>query len=167
MNTKIFTDGSSLGNPGPGGFCAIIEKDGETYIAKGNEDYTTNNRMEMSAIIAGLYWLRKNYPKESTCAVYSDSSLLIDTMNKGWKRKKNLDLWKKLDSATNAFDKISWNWIKGHANHLQNTKADKIAVAEALKAKKNAGAQKKHPTSKPEESKSPTVQNGLFDSENF
>ena len=62
MLLQIFTDGSSLGNPGPGGFCAIIKSGSKTFIIKGGEKYTTNNRMEMSAVIAGLYCVHKNSP---------------------------------------------------------------------------------------------------------
>jgi len=138
MPAKIFTDGSSLGNPGPGGFCAIIKIDDREVAVKGGSVDTTNNRMEMSAIIAGLYWVRKNYPKEKICAVYSDSSLVIDTLNKNWKRKKNLDLWEKMDSIIAEFDDISLNWIRGHAGHKENEQADKIAVTEAKKQQKAA-----------------------------
>lgn len=133
MDIQIFTDGSSLGNPGPGGFCALIKKGGKTIIVKGGDPHTTNNRMEMSAIIAGLYWLHKKFPKAKTCAVYSDSNLIIETIKKGWKRKKNLDLWAKLDSQITKFEEITWHWIRGHAGHPENTKADRIAVKEARK----------------------------------
>lgn len=135
MSIEIYTDGSSLGNPGPGGFCAIIKNDNETTIVKGGEPHTTNNRMEMAAIIAGLYWVTKNLPQEKTCAVYSDSNLIIQSLKQGWKRKKNLDLWEKLDTVRHQFEKISWNWIRGHAGHPENTKADKVAQAEANKQK--------------------------------
>jgi len=134
MKIELFTDGSCLGNPGPGGFCAVIKKDNTiTKIIKGGAPSTTNNRMEMSAIIAGLYFLHKNLPAIRTCKVYSDSSLVISTLNDGWKRKKNLDLWEKLDHLVKLFDRISWKWIKGHAGHPENTLADKTALAEAIK----------------------------------
>lgn len=153
MEVKIFTDGSSLGNPGPGGFCAIIQTPSKTHIAKGGETDTTNNRMEMSAIIAGLYFLRKNLPQVTQCAIYSDSSLIIQSMKEGWKRKKNVDLWGKLDKLIVQFKKIDWNWIRGHAGHPQNTKADKIAVEEAEKQKKlvrkSASAHPKNTPAKP------------------
>ena len=133
MSVEIFTDGSSLGNPGPGGFCALIKKGGETIIVKGGEAHTTNNRMEMSAVIAGLHYLHTHFPKELECVVFSDSSLVISTITKGWKRKKNIDLWSKLDSIAEKFEKISWRWIKGHAGHTENEKADKVAFGEAKK----------------------------------
>lgn len=130
---QIYTDGSSLGNPGPGGFCAIIKTGAKEIIVKGGTGHTTNNRMEMSGIIAGLYWIHKNLPKEKKCSVFSDSNLIIQSILKGWKRKKNLDLWAKLDNIISKFDEISWHWVKGHAGHKENTKADKIAVEEAIK----------------------------------
>lgn len=133
MKVQIFTDGSSLGNPGPGGFCAIVKYDSKTHIVKGGVKHTTNNRMEMSAIIAGLYWIYKNLPEEKKCAVFSDSNLLISTLNKNWKRKKNLDLWEKINALIYKFEKIDWHWVRGHAGHKENTQADKIAVREAEK----------------------------------
>lgn len=133
---QIFTDGSSLGNPGPGGFCAIIKQGSKTIIAKGGEKHTTNNRMEMSAIIAGLYYIIKRFPDEKFCEVYSDSNLIIATLKHGWKRKKNVDLWAKLDALICKFEKISWHWIRGHSGHKENTKADRVAVLEAKKRKR-------------------------------
>lgn len=139
MEVKIFTDGSSLGNPGPGGFGALIKKEGKKFVVKGGEAHTTNNRMEMSAIIAGLYWLHKKFPEVKTCAIFSDSQLVISTLNHGWKRKKNLDLWKKLDALVEKFDEISWHWVRGHAGHPENTQADKIAFLEAKRFAKLSG----------------------------
>lgn len=137
MEISIFTDGSSLGNPGPGGFCALVKKSGKSFIVKGGDPHTTNNRMEMSAIIAGLYWLHKKFPNVKTCKIFSDSNLIIATLNHGWKRKKNTDLWEKLDHIITKFERIDWHWIKGHAGHPENTKADRIAVGEAKIRKKN------------------------------
>lgn len=133
---SIFTDGSSLGNPGPGGFCAIIKHDKKKIIVKGGEPHTTNNRMEMSAIIAGLYSAHKKFPSEKRCAVFSDSSLIISTLKYQWKRKKNLDLWEKMDRVSGKFEEISWHWLKGHSGHPENTEADRIAVEESNKRKK-------------------------------
>lgn len=133
MKIEIYTDGSSLGNPGPGGFCAIIKRAAKTVIAKGGENHTTNNRMEISAVISGLYIAHKRFPSDKQCAVYSDSTLVINTMSRSWKRKKNKDLWEKLDAIVKLFKRIEWHWIRGHAGHIDNTKADKIAVAEAVK----------------------------------
>lgn len=142
MEVQIFTDGSSLGNPGPGGFGALIKKNGRKFIVKGGEPNTTNNRMEMSAIIAALYWLHKKFPTLKTCAIFSDSLLIISTLNHGWKRKKNLDLWEKLDSARGKFDEITWSWVRGHSGHPENTEADKIAWTEAKKRQKQLRTKK-------------------------
>ncbi len=133
MVIKIYTDGSSIGNPGPGGFCALVKVEGKTIIVKGGEDHTTNNRMEMAGVIAGLHYVHKHFPAEKTCAVFSDSSLVIESMKKGWKRKKNLDLWEKMDAIVAQFEAISWNWVRGHNGHPENTKADKVAFGEAKK----------------------------------
>ena len=127
----IFTDGSSKGNPGPGGFGAIVIFEGEVAELGGREEHTTNNRMEMAAVIAGLAWIRKNVPEVQECTVYSDSSLVIQTLLQGWKRKKNLDLWEKIDNVRKEFKKISWEWVRGHNGHPQNTEADSVAVKEA------------------------------------
>jgi len=136
VKAEIFTDGSSLGNPGPGGFCALVRVGGKTTIVKGGDTDTTNNRMEMSAIIAGLYFLHTKFPNASPVEVISDSSLIMDTMNKGWKRKKNKDFWEKMDFITSKFDEITWTWVRGHAGHKENTKADQVAVVEAKKQQK-------------------------------
>lgn len=135
MSIRIFTDGSSLGNPGPGGFCAIIKQGTDTHIVKGGDAHTTNNRMEMAAIIAGLYWVSKNFPDSRECSVTSDSNLIIQSLKQGWKRKKNLDLWEKLDHVIDKFEKIDWIWVRGHAGHKENEMADKVAVTEAIKQK--------------------------------
>lgn len=87
----------------------------------------------MSAIIAGLYYVHKKLFSEREIEVFSDSSLIIETMRRSWKRKKNLDLWTKLDAIASKFDEIQWHWIRGHAGHKENTKADRIAVLEARK----------------------------------
>lgn len=139
MEVRLFTDGSSLGNPGPGGFCAIAEVKGlgsavgKKFIIKGGDPHATNNRMEMSAVIAGLYWVHKKFPEIKRCQVFSDSQLVTSTLKHGWKRKKNKDLWEKLDRLIGKFDRLEWHWIRGHAGHPENTKADRIAVAEAKK----------------------------------
>lgn len=90
----------------------------------------------MSAILAGLFAVSKKFPSEKTCAVFSDSNLVIQTLTEGWKRKKNLDLWEKIDRIIEKFDHIDWHWIRGHAGHKENTQADRIAVQEAKKRKR-------------------------------
>lgn len=163
MHPLLFTDGSSLGNPGPGGFGAIIKYDGNKVIVKGGADDTTNNRMEMSAVIAGLAWIHKHLPEARACTVYSDSSLVIDTLNKGWKRKKNLDLWKKLDHIRAQFDSVTWQWIRGHNGHKENTEADRVAVQESTKRQKALASGKKKAPRVQAVSTSPQAE--LFDAE--
>lgn len=132
-NIKMYTDGSSLGNPGPGGYAAIIQKNGQEKIVSGGCPHTTNNRMEMMAIIRALQFIKKYFPRD-TIEIFSDSKLIIETLTKNWKRKKNRDLWAELDEAKYGLD-ISFQWVKGHSTNFQNNRADKIAVKEAEKQK--------------------------------
>src|ERR1700751_1974024 len=91
----IFTDGACLGNPGPGAAAAIVNVDGSKTILTDGDPDTTNNRMELLAAIIGL----ESLPVGSIVTLYSDSQYLVNTFTKGWKRKKNVDLWKRLDAA--------------------------------------------------------------------
>ena len=91
----IYTDGSCIGNPGPGGWAAIIIENGATRELHGRDDHTTNNKMEILAAIKGI----EATPSGADVRVHSDSSYLINTMTKNWKRNKNRDLWARLDSA--------------------------------------------------------------------
>ena len=91
----IYTDGSCSGNPGPGGWAAVIEHDGEKTRLSGGERSTTNNRMEIMAAIKGL----EAAPPGATAVIHSDSEYLVKTMTKGWKRNVNRDLWEQLDLA--------------------------------------------------------------------
>ena len=120
----IYTDGSCLGNPGPGGWGAIVEHDGQSDSLSGGEPKTTNNRMEITAAIKGL----EATPPGATVAVYSDSEYVVKTMTKGWKRNANRDLWEQLDRAANARN-VDFKWVRGHAGHPQNEEADRLAVA--------------------------------------
>ena len=122
----IFTDGSCIGNPGPGGWAAIIVENGGSRKVHGSDENTTNNRMEVLAAIQGI----EATPSGVDVRVHSDSSYLINTMTKGWKRNKNQDLWARLDFEV-AKRNVQWNWVKGHAGHPLNEKADRIANAEA------------------------------------
>ncbi|MCD6109838.1 ribonuclease HI [bacterium] len=133
-NIVVYTDGSCLGNPGSGGWAAIIIQNGNEFVLKGGQVSTTNNRMEMKAIIETVKWLSENV-KDVPVDVYSDSSLIINSINEGWKRKVNLDLWEEFDKAMNSLKdvKIKWNWVKGHANNDLNNRVDKLAVNESKK----------------------------------
>lgn len=141
---KIYTDGSCLGNPGEGGWGAIIQHNDEEKILKGGEEYTTNNRMEMTGIIAALSWVKKNIvtnhsEEKFTIHIFSDSRLIIETLTKNWKKKMNTDLWAEMDDAMSDLVhqkvKITWNWVKGHSTNILNQRVDKIAVAESTKLK--------------------------------
>jgi ribonuclease HI len=131
MKTKIYTDGSCLGNPGPGGWAALIREGAKETRIQGGEPYTTNNRMELGAVIHAL----KKVPTATDIEVYSDSSWVINTMTKNWKRKKNLDLWEELMPLVQGKE-ISWNWVKGHAGHPENEDCDVRAFEQATLQKK-------------------------------
>lgn len=139
----MYTDGSCLGNPGEGGWGAIILHEDQEKILHGGEEYTTNNRMEMTAIIAGLNWIKKNIipdgeEKKYIIELFSDSRLIIDTIMKHWKKKMNTDLWAMMDDAKENLT-IHWNWVKGHSTDIMNHRVDKIAVAESTKLKNKKG----------------------------
>ncbi|NBQ82670.1 MAG: ribonuclease HI [Alphaproteobacteria bacterium] len=144
MSVSIYTDGSCLGNPGPGGWGAILVYGDVEKELSGGEDNTTNNRMELMAAIMALEAL--NRPVEVTLT--SDSVYLKDGITKwihGWKKngwktaaKKpvaNQDLWQRLDAAI-APHRITWAWVKGHAGHPMNERCDDLArqAAEGIKA---------------------------------
>ena len=118
----IFTDGACKGNPGAGGWAAIVRFEGLDKELKGYVPDTTNNKMELTAAIRGLEVL----PSGSKAIVYSDSSYLVNTMTKGWKRNTNKDLWGSLDMLTSHID-VEWQWIRGHSGHSENERADKLA----------------------------------------
>jgi len=134
---EIFTDGACRGNPGPGGWAAILRYRGVEKELTGYDPDTTNNRMEKMAAIAGLEALKR------PCRVrlYSDSQYLRDGITKwinGWKRRgwrtadkqpvKNVDLWQRLDAAS-ARHVVAWEWVRGHAGHPENERADALARA--------------------------------------
>ena len=134
-SVEIYTDGACSGNPGPGGWGAILRFKGIEKELKGGEAQTTNNRMEMTAVLEALNALTR------PCAidVYTDSEYVKKGMTewlRGWKARgwktadkkpvKNDDLWKALDEAA-ARHKVSWHWVKGHAGHPENDRADALA----------------------------------------
>jgi len=130
----IHTDGSCSGNPGPGGWGAVIHFEDQEFRLSGGEKDTTNNRMEMKAIIEALKWLKKEKENlaDKTIKIFSDSNLIIQTMNQGWKKKANQDLWAEIDKQR-AWLNITWKWVKGHANNKYNNLADELAVSETQK----------------------------------
>lgn len=141
MEIWIYTDGSCIGNPGPGGWAAILLRGNDEVILKGAEQDTTNNRMEMMAIIKALDYLRNKSKikdeelQEAKIKIHSDSNLVIQTFKQNWKRKKNLDLWEQLDKLRAWLD-IEWIWVKGHSDDAYNNKADQLANEQARKISK-------------------------------
>ena len=126
----IHTDGACKGNPGPGGWGTVIEQNGNQQKLSGSEPQTTNNRMEMTAVIKGLEAVESS----SKVLISSDSTYVINTMTKGWKRKANHDLWDQLDSLVRGRD-VSWRWVRGHNGDRGNELADALATKEAGTAK--------------------------------
>ena len=123
--TDIYTDGACIGNPGPGGWGVVILNENDNQFLSGGEKNTTNNRMEIMAVIEGL----KNV--ESTdLTVYSDSTYVINTITKGWKKNKNQDLWEILEKLVSEKN-VKWKWVKGHSGNEFNEKADQLAYGEA------------------------------------
>ena len=119
---EIYTDGACLGNPGPGGWAAIIAGDAGGHEVKGREEKTTSNRMEVTAAIKGL----ARIPPGSQVRIESDSQYLVYTMTKNWKRKANHDLWDELDKLV-AERNVDWLWIRGHGGHPGNERANRLA----------------------------------------
>jgi ribonuclease HI len=130
----IFTDGACLNNPGSGGWCAILRYKEHEKILKGKEANTTNNRMELKAVIEALKALK--YPCE--VEIYSDSTYVVKGINewlenwvkKDFKKVKNEDLWREYLEVSKPH-KVTLHWIKGHNNHRENEICDKIAKEEA------------------------------------
>lgn len=136
--TGVFTDGSAEGNPGPGGWGAVLVVDGQVVTQDyGSEPHTTNNRMELTAMIAGL----KMLPAETPTDVYTDSELIVNTLTKwaegwkarGWRRKTgpiaNLELVKEAYDLSRAKPKANIRWIKAHSGYRWNEYADSLATA--------------------------------------
>ena len=121
----IYTDGSCLGNPGPGGWGALVFGESEEpQRLSGHEAQTTNNRMELMAAIQGL----EAVPAGSKVVLHSDSSYLVNTMTKNWKRRVNHDLWERLDTLSGSHN-VEWRWVRGHNGDRWNEAADRLAVA--------------------------------------
>lgn len=145
MHVDIFTDGAARGNPGPGGFGVVpkfCDKTGELYVKElwQGFEHTTNNRMELLAVITGLEALKQ--PCE--VSLYSDSQYVVNAFNqhwvegwlkRGWKNAKkdpvkNRDLWERLLRAKDGHD-VTFIWVKGHAGHFENERCDELATAAA------------------------------------
>ena len=142
MEIKIYTDGACIGNPGPGGWAAIIISEGGKNELFGGEKLTTNNRMELTAAIKALEYYNSQEGKQPSMEqieIYTDSvyvkegiTVWITSWEKNnWKTTdkknvKNVDLWKKLKELS-QINKIEWHWIKGHSQHPMNDLADELA----------------------------------------
>lgn len=140
----LYTDGACSGNPGPGGWCAILEYNGREMELVGSQWDTTNNRMELTAVIEGL----KKLKEPCTVELYSDSKYIIDALEKGWAwswRKKgwiksdkqpalNPDLWEELLDLTKVHE-LHCHWVKGHSKNSKNDRCDKLAVEQWKKLK--------------------------------
>ena len=138
----IYTDGACSGNPGPGGWGAILEWNGREKELSGGERETTNNRMELSGVIFALSALKE------PCAVdlYTDSKYVFDAVDKGWvytwrkngwrkadkKPALNVDLWERLLPLLEKH-RVTWHWVKGHAENEKNNRCDALAVAQSKK----------------------------------
>jgi ribonuclease HI len=134
-HVEIYTDGACSGNPGPGGWGALLRFNGVEKEMNGGEEETTNNRMEMMAVIEALGALKKS----SHVKLYTDSKYVMQGVTEwmdGWKAKnwktaakkpvKNVDLWKRIDDAVQAHN-VEFIWVKGHAGHPENERADELA----------------------------------------
>ena len=134
-DVEIFTDGACRGNPGPGGWGAVLRYGKHEKELYGGEACTTNNRMELTAAIKALESLKRSCSVQLT----TDSSYvrngitewLLEWKKRGWKTAakkpvKNIDLWQRLDQAVQAHQ-VSWHWVKGHSGHPENERADKLA----------------------------------------
>ncbi|HOY76344.1 MAG TPA: ribonuclease HI [Hyphomonadaceae bacterium] len=132
---EIWTDGACSGNPGPGGWGAVIRTNGVDTELHGGEPATTNNRMELMAAIASL----EHHAPGTKLTLHTDSTYVKDGLTKwiiGWKRNgwktadkkpvKNQDLWMRLEAAASAH-KVDWRWVKGHSGHKENDRADALA----------------------------------------
>ena len=146
VQVTIYTDGSCLGNPGPGGWACILTDGKREKVISGGEYYTTNNRMELTAVIKGLQCIKKPCDVE----VVTDSKYIVDAFNKNWikswkkynfkkcdgKRVKNLEYWQLLISLAEKYN-VKFRWVKGHSYHTYNNRCDALAVKQAKRFRKS------------------------------
>ncbi len=136
-HVEIFTDGACSGNPGPGGWGVVLRSKNTEKELSGAEKDTTNNRMEMMAVIAGLEALKR----DCRVTITTDSQYVMKGMTEwlpGWKARnwrtaskqpvKNADLWQRLETAVQPHQ-VEWQWVRGHNGHAENERADQLAVA--------------------------------------
>ena len=134
----VYTDGASKGNPGPGGYGVVLKSGTHYKELSGGVAQTTNNRMELLAVIVGLEAVKREC---ADIVVYSDSTYVVNAINKGWlfewekkglQKRKNCDLWERF-LVIYRKHRVRMVWIKGHAGHLENERCDRLAVSEAEK----------------------------------
>jgi ribonuclease HI len=140
-HVKLYTDGACKGNPGPGGWGALLVYGSTEKELSGHEENTTNNRMELRAAIEGLKALK------NPCRIdlYTDSSYMRDGMmqwrfgweKRGWKKVANVEIWQELIAAAARHD-ITWHWVRGHDGHPENERVDVLASDAALEVQKLA-----------------------------
>jgi len=143
VKIQMFTDGSCLNNPGPGGWAALLRHNNAEKVLSGGQLDTTNNQMELMAVIEGLKALTKSCDIE----LFTDSKYVMDGFTKwmeGWKKRGwkkadkkpvlNRELWQELDKQANSHT-INWHWVKGHSGHAENERVDDLARLEAEKIK--------------------------------
>jgi ribonuclease HI len=124
---KIYTDGSCLKNPGgPGGWAFALIENNEIWYVSGGEKSTTNNRMEMKAVIEAL-----KFSQNTNYIIYTDSQLILNCAQKIWKRKSNNDLWEQYESVSIGKN-LKWEWIRSHNGDKYNEIVDKMAKKEAI-----------------------------------
>ncbi len=141
MTIEVYTDGACSGNPGPGGWGAVIKNDGEVNELQGGDPQTTNNRMELMAVIKSLEFIKSNdeilITTDSEYVKNGITKWIFNWLKNNWKTSaktpvKNQDLWKELHALT--IDKnIKWFWIKGHSGHIENERCDYLARQEIQK----------------------------------
>jgi ribonuclease HI len=141
---QLFTDGACSGNPGPGGWGAILRTGQHEKELSGNEAHTTNNRMELTAAIEGLKAIKGSH----FVTIYTDSKYVMDGASSwiiGWKSRgwqtsdkkpvKNEDLWRLLDEQIAKQIMVNWEWVRGHSGHAENERADLLARSAILELK--------------------------------
>lgn len=137
MKLKVFTDGAARGNPGPGGYGVVMAWGNHRKELSAGYVLTTNNRMELMAVIAALEALKKDGLE---IELYTDSKYVCEAVEKGWlwnwirtgfKGKKNADLWMRFASLYKNHKNVKFNWVKGHAGHPENERCDRLATQAA------------------------------------
>lgn len=141
----IYTDGGCTGNPGPGGWGAVILADGEEIKLSGGDRETTNNKMELTAVIEALKWTSRECPEIRNLSIYTDSqyvkngitSWIFNWERNGWKTAakkpvKNRDLWIALKTLADTYS-LDWHWVKGHSGDVYNDMCDDLVAVERMK----------------------------------